>query len=139
MKSRLSFHILGVVLLAVAVWALFLREPGLGDDFTYWNFAFELHERGLEAWSQYSFHNLRWPVWGVSWVLQGIFGPGLFAYYGVPLLYLIAGALLAFTFARMITNSPGAGWTASVAFLFHPLLDTVAYRPMPDLSEAVWG
>ncbi len=140
MKSRLPFHLLGVVLLSVIVWALFLREPGLGDDFTYWSFAFDIHERGVkEAWSRYSFHDLRWPVWGVSWILQGIFGPGLFAYYGVPLIYLTAGALLAFTFGRLITGSLGVSWIASAGFLFHPLLDTVAYRPMPDLSEAVWG
>ncbi|RYD61190.1 MAG: hypothetical protein EOP84_36055, partial [Verrucomicrobiaceae bacterium] len=136
MKYRLSTHLLGVVLLATLVWAIFLREPGLGDDFTYWSFAFELHERGVkEAWSQYSFHNLRWPVWGVSWLLQAIFGAGLFAYYGVPLIYLSAGALLAFTFGRLITGSLGLSWAAAIAFLFHPLLDTVAHRPMPDLSE----
>lgn len=139
MKSHWSLHALGVAVLSVLVCLLFLREPGFGDDFTYWSFAFDLHERGLAAWGKQSFHDLRWPVWGVSWLLQAILGPGLLSFYGVPLIYLIAGALLAFTFGRIITNSVGVAWTAAIAFLFHPLLDTVCYRPMPDLSEGVWG
>ena len=39
----------------------------------------------------------------------------------------------------MITNSSALPGRPLIAFLFHPLLDTVAYPPMPDLSEAVWG
>ncbi|HEX8312341.1 MAG TPA: hypothetical protein VF614_13555, partial [Chthoniobacteraceae bacterium] len=132
-------HLIGVALAAVAIGLLFLREPGFGDDLTYWSFAFDLHERGLVAWQVNSFHDLRWPVWGVSWVLQGIFGPGLVAYYGVPLLYLAAGAMLSFVFGRKLTASVAAGWGCAIAFVFHPLLDSVAYRPMPDLSEGVWG
>jgi hypothetical protein len=137
MKTRT--HLLGVALMAFLVGLLFLREPGFGDDLTYWSFAFDLHERGLKAWQVKSFHDLRWPVWGVSWVLQGIFGPGLIAYYGVPLLYLAAGAMLSFVFGRKLAGSIAVGWGCAMAFVFHPLLDSVAYRPMPDLSEGVWG
>jgi hypothetical protein len=132
-------HLLALIGVAFVIGLLFLREPGFGDDLTYWSFAFDLHERGLKAWQVGSFHDLRWPVWGVCWVLQAIFGFGLVSFYGVPLLYLAGGAVLGFTFGKKILGSAAAGWACGVAFLFQPLLDTVAYRPMPDLSEGVWG
>ena len=132
-------HLLLLALVAAATAILFLQEPGFGDDFTYWNFAFRLHELGLKAWLKGSFHDLRWPVWIVCWLVQGVMGPGLLSYYAEPVLYLIAGAMLAFAFGRMITQSVRVAWGCGLAFLFHPLLDTVSYRPMPDLSEGVWG
>ena len=67
---RLRWHLFAVTLVALAIGLLFLQEPGFGDDLTYWSFAFDLHERGLVAWQKASFHDLRWPVWGVCWVLQ---------------------------------------------------------------------
>ncbi len=137
MKAR--WHWLALIAVAVGVGLLFLQEPGFGDDLTYWSFAFDLHERGLVAWQKGSFHDLRWPVWGVCWVLQSICGFGLASYYGPPLLYLAAGALLGFAFGKKLTGSITAAWAGGIAFLFHPLLDTVCYRPMPDLSEGVWG
>jgi hypothetical protein len=138
-RPRWKLHLALLTLLAAGIGLLFLREPGFGDDLTYWSFAFDLHERGLRAWQRHSFHDLRWPVWGVCWVLQGIFGPGVLSFYGEPLLYLSAGAGLAFTFGRLITGSVGTAWACGIAFAFHPLLDTVSFRPMPDLSEGVWG
>ncbi len=137
MKTR--WHLLALIAVAFVVGLLFLQEPGFGDDLTYWSFAFDLHERGLVAWQKGSFHDLRWPVWGVCWVLQSIFGFGLTSYYGVPLLYLAGGAALGFGFGKKLTNSVAIAWACGIAFLFHPLLDTVCYRPMPDLSEGVWG
>ncbi len=137
--NRWTLHLVLMVLAAAAIGVLFLHEPGFGDDFTYWNFAFRLHELGLNAWLKDSFHDLRWPVWGVTWLVQCITGPGLISYYAEPILYLMGGAALAFTFGRMITRSIPAAWACGFAFLFHPLLDTVNYRPMPDLSEGVWG
>lgn len=139
MMRRWPLHLLLLMLLAMGIGVLFLREPGFGDDFTYWSFAFDLHERGLEAWQKQSFHDLRWPVWGVSWVLQALLGPGLLSFYGVPLLYVAAGAAIAFTFARLLTQSLPVAWAAGIAFALHPLLDTVIYRPMPDLSEGIWS
>ncbi|MDQ3622783.1 MAG: hypothetical protein M3463_09870, partial [Verrucomicrobiota bacterium] len=133
-------HLWAVALMAMTAGLLFLREPGFGDDLTYWSFAFDLHERGVEkAWQKGSFHDLRWPVWGVCWLLQPLTGFGLASYYGEPLLYLAAGASLAFAFGRLVTRSTPIGWGCAIAFVFHPLLDTVCYRPMPDLSEGVWG
>lgn len=136
---NLRWHYLAVALVAILGGLLFLQEPGFGDDLTYWSFAFDLHERGLVAWQKGSFHDLRWPVWGVCWLLQKIFGFGLFSYYGEPLLYLSIGAVVAFAFAHRVAGSIPMAWAAGLAFPFHPLLDTVCYRPMPDLSEGVLG
>lgn len=133
------WHLLALVAVAFGVGMLFLQEPGFGDDLTYWSFAFDLHERGLVAWQKGSFHDLRWPVWGVCWVLQSLCGFGLASYYGVPLLYLAGGAALGFAFGKKLTDSVAVAWACGIAFLFHPLLDTVCFRPMPDLSEGVWG
>src|SRR4051794_2107979 len=136
---KLRLHLFLVALVAVAVGLIFLDEPKFGDDFTYWYHAFNLHERGMAAWSKDSFHQLRWPVWGVCWVLQGVFGPGLISYYGTPFLYLILGALGAFVVGWMLFARPGLAWACVLAFLFHPLLDTLIFRPMPDLGEGVFG
>ncbi len=136
---KLRWHLFAVVIVAFAIGLLFLQEPGFGDDLTYWSFAFDLHERGLVAWQKGSFHDLRWPVWGVSWLIQAIAGPGLLSYYGVPLLHLAAGAVLAFVFTGRLGGTAGVAWAAAIAFSFHPLLDTICYRPMPDLSEGVIG
>lgn len=138
-NPRWPLHFAALAVVAIGVGLVFLQPTRLGDDFTYWSFAFDLHERGLRAWQVHSFHDLRWPVWGVCWLLQSIVGPGLVSFYGAPLLYLAAGAALAFACGRMVAGSLRVAWMAGIAFLFHPLLDTVCYRPMPDLSEAVWG
>src|SRR5688572_7493430 len=136
---KLHVHRLLVALLAVVVALLFLQEPGFGDDLTYWSFAFDLHERGLQAWQRQSFHDLRWPVWGVCWLWQSIFGFGIASFYGAPIFYLVLGALLASAFGRRIFQSEAGGWACAIAFLFQPLLDSVCFRPMPDLSEGVLG
>ncbi len=136
---RWGRHLLWLSLLVLVLTVVFLQEPGFGDDFTYWNFAFRLHEHGLSAWLKGSFHDLRWPVWGICWALQGIVGQGLLSFYGQPAFYLAAGSALAFTFGRLVSNSLRIAWACGLVFFFQPLLDTVSYRPMPDLSEGVWG
>lgn len=137
MKDRT--HLLLVALMAVAAGLAFLREPGFGDDLTYWTQALEVQERGAKAWERASFHDLRWPVWGVCWALQHVLGLGLASYYGVPLLYLALGAMLAFALGKKLLGSASAGWAGAIAFAFHPLLDSICFRPMPDLSEGVIG
>jgi hypothetical protein len=72
-------------------------------------------------------------------VLQGILGPGLVSYYGEPVLYMVIGAMVTFIFGRLLSGTPRMAWACAIAFLFQPLLDTVCHRPMPDLSEGVWG
>ncbi|MDD5351303.1 MAG: hypothetical protein PHQ12_13920, partial [Chthoniobacteraceae bacterium] len=60
---------LAVGFLALGVFLLFLQGPGLGDDFQYWWMAADLHLRGMEAWNPIGFHFLRWPLWGLAWIL----------------------------------------------------------------------
>lgn len=127
-----------VGLLALAVFLLFIHGPGLGDDFQYWWIAADLHLRGGVAWDPTGFHSLRWPLWGLSWILQGLFGPGLVSYYAVPLFYVVCGALLTFLLGARVFQNRLAAWGCALAYLFHPLLDDVIYRPMPDLSEGVF-
>jgi len=137
MKDRV--HLFLVALVAVVVGLSFLQEPGFGDDLTYWTQGLEVHERGAKAWERASFHDLRWPVWGVCWALQQTIGFGVVSFYGEPLLYLALGAMLAFGLGRTLLTTAAAGWACAIAFLFHPLLDSVCFRPMPDLSEGVLG
>ena len=137
MKDRT--HLLFVALFAALVTVAFLQEPGFGDDLTYWTQGLEVHERGERAWERASFHDLRWPVWGVCWALQRVLGFGIASYYGEPVFYLALGAMLAFVLGKKLLGSAAAGWAGAIAFLFHPLLDSVCFRPMPDLSEGVIG
>lgn len=136
---KLRWHYLFVALLSLFISALFLRGPGFGDDLTYWTQAFDMHERGAASIERYSFHDLRWPVWGVAWVIQGIVGFGMGSFHGVPLFYMMLGALIAFTLGRQLLQSVAAGWAGAIGFVFHPLLDSVCFRPMPDLSEGILG
>lgn len=129
---------LAVALAALGVFLLFLQGPGLGDDFQYWWMAADLHLRGAEAWNPVGFHFLRWPVWGVAWLLQGILGLGAASYYGVPLFYVVCGGLLAFALGARVFTNRAAAWGCALAWLLHPLLNDVIYRPMPDLSEGIF-
>ena len=63
---KLRWHYLLAGLLALLVSVSFLRGPGFGDDLTYWTQAFDMHERGAVSIERYSFHDLRWPVWGIA-------------------------------------------------------------------------
>lgn len=136
MKARALFFI---ALVGAALGVPFLLDPGFGDDFTYWSFALDLHERGMDAWSDGSFHQLRWPVWLPIWIVQGLGGVGLPSYYLPPLLYLGLGAAISAGLARQFSAAAAFAWTAGIAFALNPLLDWVCYRPMPDLSEGVLG
>jgi hypothetical protein len=136
---KLRWHYLLVAMAALFISALFLRGPGFGDDLTYWAQAFDMHERGAKSIERYSFHDLRWPVWGVCWAIQGVVGFGMGSFHGEPLFYLTLGALLAFAIGRQLLQSVAAGWAGAIGFLFHPLLDSICFRPMPDLSEGILG
>ncbi len=139
MGKRLSVQLLFVGATAALLGVSYLGEPLLGDDLTYWSFARALHENGLSAWGAESFYDLRWPVWGVCWLLQVFNIPGLFSFWGEPVIYLAAGAALIFFLSRSLTSSGGFAFAAAMTFVCHPFLDAVSSSPMPDLSEAVWG
>jgi|GEM_PF-1028297 len=138
-NPRCLWHFAAVALVALVVGILFIHEPGFGDDFTYWSLAFDLHHSGPTAWLPESFHDLRWPVWGPIWLAQWVFGMGLSSYYFEPLLYLMAAACIVFAFARVLALPPAGAWLGVLALLFAPVLDVVIFRPMPDLSEGVFG
>lgn len=125
-------------LAALVVSLLYQHPPRLGDDIEYWGLAMDLHQGVPGAWKSDSFHDLRWPVWGVCWLLQIPFGFGAWGYYLEPVVYLGGGAILVFFLAAKIGMKPVLRWAAAVVFLFHPLLDPSLSRPMPDLSEGFW-
>jgi hypothetical protein len=133
------FHFLAVILASIAAGVLFIHEPGFGDELGYWSLAFDLHDIGGHAWSVNSFHDLRWPVWGVNWLWQACFGPGLASFYCTPILYLVAASLIIFAFGRLVLRSLGGAWACVISLWFIPELDAVISRPMPDLSECFYG
>lgn len=117
---------------------IYQTPPSLGDDLNYWGLAFDLHHAVPGAWNPDSFHDLRWPVWGLCWLLQIPFGFSALSYYLQPMVYLGAGAVVVWLLAREIGASDRVAILAGVVFLFHPQLDSVIDRPMPDLSEGFW-
>ncbi|MGC1480289.1 MAG: hypothetical protein WA771_07280 [Chthoniobacterales bacterium] len=117
---------------------IYQTPPSLGDDLNYWGLAMDLHRGTPGAWSEESFHDLRWPVWGLCWLLQIPFGFSALSYYLQPMVYLGAGAVLVHAMTREIGASRSIALLAGILFLFHPQLDSVIDRPMPDLSEGFW-
>lgn len=130
-------HILALLLLTAGLTLLYIQPPGVSDDLGYWINAQRMHEEGLKSWTT-NFHHLRWPVWGVCWLLQAIFGFGMAAYTGEVMVYACAGVAVCFALGRMLLRTIGGAWACGLAFFFHPLLDDVLSGPWPDLSEAVW-
>lgn len=121
-----------------AVSWIYQTPPSLGDDLNYWGLAFDLHHDVPGAWNPNSFHDLRWPVWGLCWLLQIPFGFSALSYYLQPMVYLGAGAVVVWRLAREVGVTERTALVAGVLFLFHPQLDSVIDRPMPDLSEGFW-
>ncbi len=136
---KLWTHALFVALLAIAAAFLSMEEPQFGDDLTYWSYGFSVHESGLSAWTKDGFHQLRWPVWGLCWLAQGIFGYGLTSYYFTPMVVLVLGALCAFAVGWGIFRKAPHAWGCAILFIFHPLIDANLTRPYPDIGEGVLG
>jgi hypothetical protein len=133
-------HAILLAFLSIGVTLLYLDAPQFSDDFTYWMYGFDLHERGTGGfWTRGSFHQLRWPVWGLCWLAQGVFGPGLLSYYFAPFLFIVLGSLGAFALGWMLFKKPAPAWACAIVFLFHPLLDVNLTRPYPDIFEGVLG
>lgn len=122
---------------AVVSW-WFWQPPRLGDDLDYWSLAMNLRMGVPGAWDSDSFHDLRWPVWGLCWLLMGPLGVSAASYFLQPLVYLAAGACLVFWIAGRTGLGFWGRFAAGVLFLFHPLVDPALSRPMPDLSEGFW-
>ena len=136
---KLWTHALLLALLAFAACQLSIEEPQFGDDFAYWGYGYNVHERGLAAWTDDGFHQLRWPIWGGCWLAQGLFGMGLASYYFVPFAVLILGSVCAFTLGWIIFQRKSLAWACGVLFIFHPIFDTNLTRPYPDVGEGVLG
>ena len=136
MKSLLTPLLL--FLGAFAVGWIYQTPPPLGDDLNYWGLAFDLHHHVPGAWNAQSFHDLRWPVWGLCWLLQIPFGYSALSYYLQPMVYLGASAAVIYILALEIGATARTATVAGILFLFHPQLDLVINRPMPDLSEGFW-
>lgn len=118
--------------------ASFLNPPGLGDDATYWRLADRAMKKGLDVFNTSGFHPLRWPVWGLCYLSMKLSGIGIHNYYFVPFFYLTLGSLFAFFVTWKLTAKTTIAWLASILFVMHPLLNTISYRPMPDLSEGLF-
>lgn len=138
LKNREIASWLLLFFLAIGVSLFYAGGPGLGDDINYWGLAMNLHEGVPQAWDPRSFHDLRWPVWGLIWLLQVPFGFSAASYYLQPAIYLGAGAVLVFYMAGQVGLSFSLRWCAGLFFILHPLLDPSISRPMPDLSEGFW-
>jgi hypothetical protein len=133
-------HAILLAFLSIGVTLLYLDAPQFSDDFSYWSYGFDIHENGTkDFWSSGSFHQLRWPVWGLCWAGQGIFGPGLVSYYFAPFLFVLLGSVATFSLGWKLFNRIGPAWACGIAFLFHPLLDVNLTRPYPDIFEGIIG
>ncbi len=97
---RPLIHSLALFFGAFFVSWLYQTPPSLGDDLNYWGLAMDLHQHVPGAWNEGSFHDLRWPVWGVCWLLQFPFGFSALSYYLEPMVYLGAGAIVVYFLAR---------------------------------------
>ncbi len=136
---KLWQHSIFVALLAFCAALLSIEEPQFGDDFAYWGYGYNVHERGLSAWTDDGFHQLRWPIWGSTWLAQGVFGIGLASYYFVPFVMLMLGSVCAFTLGWAIFRRLSFAWGCAVLFMFHPIFDVNLTRPYPDVGEGVLG
>jgi hypothetical protein len=127
-----------LVAFALLVAWVYRQPPKLGDDLDYWRLAMELRTGEGDGWRAASFHHLRWPVWGVCWLLMVPFGVTGASYFLQPALYLSLGACLVYWLAGRAGLGLWGRVCAGVFLAMHPLVDTALMRPMPDLSEGFW-
>ncbi len=108
----------------------------LGDDISYYGYALQgvrpQEGDGLSA----GFHFLRWTVWGPIWLFMKVFGPGQAAYTFLPSACLGVACALVFVIGRSLRGA-GFGILAAAVLFFHPLINDLVARPMPDIVEGV--
>ena len=138
-SAKWWWHALLVALAAFGATLLSVREPQFGDDFKYWTYGYNVHEQGLAGWTDDGFHQLRWPIWGLLWLAQSLFGYGPASYYFQPFLMIMLGSVCAFTLGRILFQRPSLAWCCAVLFMFHPIFDVNLTRPYPDVAEGVLG
>ncbi len=117
---------------------LFAKAPSMGDDIDYYGFAVGLRYPQPALEISDGFHFLRWPVWGTIGLIQYLSGPGLASFLFVPRFCIALSTALLFALGRRVAG-PLAGGLAAALFFFHPLVDPLLERPMPDVVEGLLG
>ena len=126
-----------IVFLAAFIASFFYAQaPSMGDDIDYYGFALHRHFYRSEFPPSAGFHFLRWPVWGLIWIYQFFGGFGWGSFLFVPFFCLALTCALAFFIGRELGGAAIGGLTALLVF-FHPLMDPLIVRPMPDVVEGV--
>lgn len=110
----------------------------MGDDIDYYGFALHRHIPRAEFPPDDGFHFLRWPVWGLIWFYQFFGGYGWGSFLFVPFLCLAVSCAIAFYIGRELGGWIVGGLAALLIF-FHPLMDPLVTRPMPDVVECALG
>lgn len=126
------------IVFAWAILALqaFVRAPMMGDDIDYFGYALHRLMPRAEFPPDEGFHFLRWTVWGPIWLSMLVLGPGFGAYLFVPAFCLGACAAAVYRIGRQLMGEPG-GLLAAALLFFHPLMDDLVLRPMPDIVEGL--
>lgn len=125
-----------IALAAYALAHLFARAPMMGDDIDYYGFAIDRLVPRPEFPPDPGFHFLRWTVWGPMLLFLKVLGPGMGAYEFVPFASLAVCCALAYLIGARLLGERG-GMLAALLLFFHPLMNDLAARPMPDIVEAL--
>jgi len=115
---------------------LFSRAPMMGDDIDYYGFALDRLVPRPEFPPDTGFHFLRWTVWGPTLLFMKLFGFGIGAFQFVPFASMAVCCALAYLVGTRCLGERG-GMLAALLVFFHPLMNDLAARPMPDIVEAL--
>lgn len=127
-----------VFLIAFVASFFYAQAPSMGDDIDYYGFALHRHFPRTEFPPDNGFHFLRWPVWGLIWLYQFFGGYGWGSFLFVPFFCLALACAIAFYIGREL-GTPATGGLAALLVFFHPLMDPLITRPMPDVMECMLG
>ena len=127
-----------IFFISLAVSFFYAQAPMMGDDIDYYGFALHRHMPRVEFPVDEGFHFLRWPVWGLIWLYQWVGGYGWFSFLFVPFFCLAVTCAIAFYVGRE-SSGLSLGRLAALLVFFHPLVDPLIARPMPDVVECALG